>query len=171
MFVDNRAAAAAATGFLIERGHRKITMLAGPGGPQAARAEGYLQALSERGLDTDIVYGAEFNEVGGRAAAASVLARRDRPSAFFAANDLMAIGAMAALREAGVAVPRDMAVVGFDDIFIARLLTPSLTTVSQFQHLIGVTAAETLLDRLRGKASQPGRSREMPYRLIERESA
>ena len=171
LFVDNRAAAAAATRFLIERGHRRIAMLAGPDGPQAARAEGYLQALAERGLKADIVTGAEFNEVGGRMAAASVLARRNRPSAFFAANDLMAIGAMAALRDAGVAVPEDMAVMGFDDIFIARLVSPSLTTVSQFQHDIGVTAAETLLGRLRGSGSSPGVNREMPYRLIVRESA
>jgi LacI family transcriptional regulator len=171
LFVDNRAAAAAATRFLIERGHQKIAMLAGPDGPQAARAEGYLQALAERGFEADIVTGAEFTEVGGRTAAASVLAGRNRPSAFFAANDLMAIGAMAALRDAGLAVPQDMAVVGFDDIFIARLVSPSLTTVSQFQHSIGVAAAETLLERLRGSASKPGVNREMPYRLIERESA
>jgi LacI family transcriptional regulator len=171
LFVDNRAAAAAATRFLIERGHSQIAMLAGPDGPQAARAEGYLQALAERGLKADIVTGSEFNEVGGRMAAASVLARRNRPSAFFAANDLMAIGAMAALRDAGVAVPGDMAVMGFDDIFIARLVSPSLTTVSQFQHDIGVAAAEILLERLRGSGPKPGVNREMPYRLIVRESA
>jgi LacI family transcriptional regulator len=171
LFVDNRAAAAAVVRFLIERGHRKITMLAGPDGPQAARAEGYRLALAERRLDADIVRGAEFNEAGGRAAAASVLARPNRPSALFAANDLMAIGAMAALRDDGVAIPHEMAVIGFDDIFIASLVSPSLTTVSQFQHDIGITAAETLLERLRGDGSMPGINREMPYRLIERESA
>ena len=82
----------------------------------------------------------------------------------------MAIGAMSTLRDHGVAVPRDVAVVGFDDIFVARLVTPSLTTVSQFQHDLGVTAAETLLDRLTGAMVPWGTSREMPYRLIERES-
>jgi LacI family transcriptional regulator len=171
LFVDNRAAAAEAVRFLIARGHRRIAMLAGPDGPQAARAEGYLLALSEFGLEPDIVHGAEFNEAGGQMSASSVLARARRPSALFAANDLMAIGAMSALRDAGLSIPSDMAIIGFDDIFVARLVSPRLTTVSQFQHDIGVTAAATLLERLRASASRPGINREMPFRLIERESA
>jgi LacI family transcriptional regulator len=168
--VDNRGAAAAATRYLLDRGHRRIAMIAGPGGPQGERAAGYQLALAERGLAPDVVDGAEFNEHGGRKATLTLLARLDRPTAIFAANDLMAIGAMSTLRDHGVAVPRDVAVVGFDDIFVARLVTPSLTTVSQFQHDLGVTAAETLLDRLTGAMVPWGTSREMPYRLIERES-
>jgi hypothetical protein len=80
---------------------------AGPLGRGGVRKPSIAQA---RGLEADIVTVAGFNEVSGRMAAASVLGRRNRPSAFFAANDLMAIGAMAALRDAGVAVPRDAAV-------------------------------------------------------------
>jgi LacI family transcriptional regulator len=79
-----------------------------------------------RGLEADIVTVAGFNEVSGRMAAASVLGWRNRPSAFFAANG-----------------PAGRGGDGFDDIFIARLVSPSLTTVSQFQHDIGVTAAQT----------------------------
>ena len=146
-------------------------MIAGPGGPQAERAAGYRMALTERGLKADIVDGAEFNEVGGREATLKLLARATRPTALFAANDLMAIGAMEALREQGVAIPDEMAVVGFDDIFIARLVSPGLTTVSQFQYEMGVAAGETLLCRLRGAAAPIGTSREMPYKLIERGSA
>ena len=168
--VDNRAAAAAATRYLLDRGHRSIAMIAGPGGPQGERAAGYQLALAERGLAPDIVNGAEFNEQGGREGALILLARPERPTAIFAANDLMAIGAMSTLRDRGMAVPSDVAVVGFDDIFVARLVTPSLTTVSQFQNDLGVTAAETLLDRLRGAMVPWGTSREMPYRLIERDS-
>ena len=171
LFVDNRAAAAAATRFLLDRGHRRIAMVAGPAGPQAERAAGYRMALAERGLRADIVDGAEFNEVGGREATLKLLARAVRPTALFAANDLMAIGAMEALREQGFAIPGEMAVVGFDDIFVARLVSPGLTTVSQFQYEIGVAAAETLLHRLRGAAASKGTSREMPYKLIERGSA
>ena len=171
LYVDNRAAAAAATRFLLDRGHTRIAMIAGPAGPQAERAAGYRMALAERGLKPDIVEGAEFNEVAGREATLKALARTVRPTALFAANDLMAIGAMEALRERGVAIPSEMAVVGFDDIFVARLVSPGLTTVSQFQYEIGVAAGETLLHRLRGSASRKGGNREMPYRLIERGSA
>jgi LacI family transcriptional regulator len=168
--VDNRGAAAAATRYLLERGHRRIAMIAGPGGPQEERAAGYRLALAERGLAPDVVAGAEFNERGGAEAALALLGRARRPTAIFAANDLMAIGAMATLKERGFAVPGDIAVVGFDDIFVARLVTPSLTTVSQFQHDLGVTAAQTLLERLAGALGAAGTSREMPYRLIERDS-
>ncbi|HLW91085.1 MAG TPA: LacI family DNA-binding transcriptional regulator [Roseiarcus sp.] len=170
IYVDNRAAAAAATRYLIDRGHRRIAMIAGPAGPQAERAAGYALALGERGLASDIVGGAEFSEEEGRRAAAILIARKAPPTAIFAANDIMAIGAMSALRENGLSVPSDVAVVGFDDIFVARLVTPALTTVSQFQQDIGVRAGETLLDRLRGAASARGTSREMPFRLIERDS-
>jgi LacI family transcriptional regulator len=171
VYVDNRAAAAAAVRFLLDRGHRRIAMIAGPGGPQAERAAGYRIALAERGLDPDIVDGDEFNEIGGREATLKILERAVRPTALFAANDLMAIGAMGALRLRGVAIPGEMAVVGFDDIFIARLVSPTLTTVSQFQDNIGANAAEILLRRLRGASIPGGTTREMPYRLIERESA
>jgi LacI family transcriptional regulator len=170
IYVDNRAAAAAATRYLIERGHRRIAMIAGPTGPQAERAAGYVMALAERGLESDIADGAEFSEEEGRRAAAALIDRAERPTAIFAANDLMAIGAMSALRERGLKVPGDVAVIGFDDIFIARLVTPALTTVSQFQQDIGIKAAETLLDRLRGAKSLRGTSLEMPFRLIERDS-
>jgi hypothetical protein len=98
LYVDNRAAAAAATRFLLDRGHIRIAMIAGPGGPQAERAAGSLMGLTERGLKPDIVDGAEFNEVAGRDAALKLLARAVRPTALFAANDLMAIGAMCASR-------------------------------------------------------------------------
>jgi LacI family transcriptional regulator len=168
--VDNRGAAAAATRYLLDRGHRRIAMIAGPGGPQGERAAGYQLALAERGLAPDIVNGAEFNEQGGREGALTLLARAERPTAIFAANDLMAIGAMTTLREHGLAAPRDVAIIGFDDIFVARLVTPSLTTVSQFQNDLGVAAAETLLSRLSGAMAPWGTSREMPYKLIERQS-
>jgi LacI family transcriptional regulator len=171
VYVDNRAAAKAAVRYLLDRGHRRIAMIAGPDGPRAERAAGYSIALAERGLAPDIVDGDAFNEVGGRDAALSILARAERPTAIFAANDLMAIGAMEALRLSGVKIPLEMAVVGFDDIFIARLVSPSLTTVSQFQDEIGATAARILLRRLRGGEKSGGTTLQMPYRLIERESA
>jgi LacI family transcriptional regulator len=170
LYVDNEAAAAEVTRYLLGRGYRRIAMIAGIGGPQDGRLHGYQAALKEAGRTPIIVADEEFTEEGGYRAAAKLLQLHDRPTAIFAANDLMAIGAMAALREAGLSIPGDMAIAGFDDIFAARLVAPTLTTVSQFQYDLGVTAAEVLLDRLQRGNAGPGTSQAMPFRLIERGS-
>ena len=170
LYVDNEAAAAEVTRYLIGRGHRKIAMLAAHGGPQDGRLHGYRAALAEAGLSPIVAGDDEFTEEAGHRAASELLARDDRPTAIFAANDLMAIGAMAAARERGLAIPAEVAIVGFDDIFAARLVTPALTTVSQFQYDLGAAAAEVLLDRLQKGSGSGGTTREMPFRLIERGS-
>ena len=170
LYVDNQAAAAAATRYLLDRGRRRIAMIAGQGGPQVERSRGYRLALAERDLAPRLMVDAEFSENGGYRAASRLLAGGAAPDALFAANDLMAIGAMTALRERGLSIPDDVAVIGFDDIFVARLVTPALTTVSQFQQHLGEAAATTLLERLRGALGPRGTSREMPYRLVERAS-
>jgi LacI family transcriptional regulator len=171
LYVDNTAAAAEVTRYLVGRGHRRIAMITGIGGPQDGRRHGYESALVAAGFTPMIVADPEFSEEGGQRAAAKLLALSERPDAIFAANDMMAIGAMTAAREAGLSIPGDIAIAGFDDIFAARLVTPALTTVSQFQYDLGSTAAEVLLERLQRGNASPGISREMPYRLIERASA
>ena len=170
LFIDNEAAAAAMTRHLIARGYRRIAMIAGIGGPQEGRLRGYEAALVEAGRKPLIVADEAFNEDGGFRAAQQLLAQANRPDAIFAANDLMAIGAMAAARDAGFAIPDDVAIAGFDDIFAARLVTPALTTIAQFQYDLGAAAAEVLLDRLRRGNVGPGTSQAMPFRLIERSS-
>lgn len=173
LFVDGRAAAHAMTRHLIARGHRRIGMIAGRGGPQAVRIEGYRAALAESGLDPLVGLDDAFNEDGGLRAARAMLAGADRPTAIFAANDLMAIGALGAAAEAGLAVPGNLAVAGFDDIPAARLVTPPLTTVRQFEHAVGARAAALLLERIgkrAGAPQHPGRALEMPFELVERGS-
>ncbi|MCO6048232.1 LacI family DNA-binding transcriptional regulator [Mesorhizobium sp. RP14(2022)] len=170
IYVDNRAAARAATEHLIARGHRHIAMVAGKGGPEAVRAQGYGQALAGIKTEPWIVLDEAFNEVGGHRAAMTLLDAPKRPTAIFAANDLMAIGVMQALRERKVAIPAEIAVIGFDDISAARLVSPSLSTVTQFQDRMGERAAEILLKRLKGDRAAPGTAEEMPFQLIERES-
>lgn len=170
IYVDSRAGSYAMARYLIGRGHARISMVAGRGGPQATRVEGYRAALVEAGGDADVVLDDQFNEEGGFRAARIILARSMRPTAIFAANDLMGIGAMQALREAGLAIPHDMAVAGFDDISAARLVTPPLTTVAQFQYDVGVRAAEILMNRIHGNAPGAGTAVEMPFRLVERGS-
>ncbi len=170
IFVDSRAASLAMTEYLLGRGHTQVAMIAGRGGPQSARVEGYKAALAGAGVEPDVVLDEQFNEEGGLRAAWALLARKPRPTAIFAANDLMAIGAMQAIREAGLNVPGDLAVAGFDDIAAARLVSPGLTTVAQFQGDMGARAAEVLLARLRGEAPEGGTAHEMPFRLIQRGS-
>jgi LacI family transcriptional regulator len=170
IYVDSRAAAQAVTAYLVGKGHKRIAMVAGRGGPQAVRIEGYRAALAQAGIEAHVVVDEAFSEVGGTRAAEAILAGDYRPTAIFAANDLMAIGVMHALRERGIAIPGDVAVVGFDDISAARLVTPPLTTVAQFQDRMGARAAEILLARLRGDHPSVGTTEEMPFSLVERGS-
>jgi len=172
LFVDNVAAAAAATRYLIQRGHRRIAMIAGVGGPEGKRTSGYLQALGEAGLTPQLASYGDFNEAGGYLATQNILAASSRPTAIFAANDLMALGAMAAIREASLSIPDDVALIGFDDIFAARVVTPQLSTINQFQQTLGRVATEMVLQRLNELPRDvPGRQREMPFELVLRQSA
>jgi LacI family transcriptional regulator len=170
IFVDSQTAALAVTDYLIARGHSRIAMVAGRGGPQATRIEGYRTALAKAGYEEHVIIDEEFSEIGGTRAAETILASSFRPTAIFAANDLMAIGVMQALRDRNIDIPREIAVVGFDDISAAKLVTPPLTTVAQFQWQMGERAAQTLMERLRGEKTGAGTALEMPFELIQRGS-
>ena len=171
LFVDNAAGAKAGTQYLIERGHRRIAMIAGTGGPERNRVSGYLQALEEAALKPQLVSRGNFNEESGYRSTKELLSTGTRPTAIFAGNDLMAFGAMNAIREAKLTIPRDIAVLGFDDIFAARFVTPPLSTISQFQYELGRVAAEMVLERLNQLPPEtPGRERQMPFEVIKRQS-
>jgi len=172
IYVDNTGAAHAATTFLIERGHRRIAMLAGRSGPQQARVRGYRQAMADHGLPVSdgLVMGSGFTEDDGYRDMQAILAHDPRPTAVFAANDLIAMGALIALRHAGLRVPEDIAIIGFDDIPAARLVHPPLTTVSQFPEQLGRRAAEMLFERLEGTVTGGGRCELMPHEIVVRES-
>jgi len=173
LYVDNVAAAEDAVTFLLGRGHRRIGMIVGRDGPRQPRIEGYRQALVAHGISCDaaLLRETDFVEGGGYEAMRELLLVSPRPTAIFAANDLLAMGALVALREAGLRVPADVAVVGFDDIPAARLVGPALTTVAQFPEQLGRRAAELLFERLGGVAPDGGRCEERPYELVIRESA
>lgn len=128
--IDNVAAAAAVVDHLVAGGRTRIAHLAGPQDNVDARdrCKGYAAAMARHGLPTRILAG-DFMEDAGTAAAATLMADRDGVDALFAANDMMAIGALVALRRGGLAVPGDVAVIGFDDIPLARLISPALTTM------------------------------------------
>ena len=147
-------------------------MLSADTGPGPLRLRGYLEALSAHGLgvEADLLERSDFTERGGYEATRRLLGRR-RPRAIFAANDLMAMGALLALREAGLQVPDEVAVMGFDDIPTAKMVNPPLTTVKLFQEQLGRRAAAMLFERMRGEGPAMGRSEEMPFELVVRCSA
>jgi len=173
--IDGIAAARVAVDYLIDRGHRRIGMVAGEAGtpPRESRVLGYIEALQRRDLlfDRMLVRGSDFTETGGYDAAAELLRLANPPTAIFAANDLMALGAMTAIREAGLHIPDDIAIVGFDDIPAARLVSPALTTIAQYPDRLGTRAAALLLERLAGAAGPRYQRIDMPFDLVVRQSA
>jgi LacI family transcriptional regulator len=175
LFIDNAAAAKLAVDYLIERGHSRIGMVSGETGtpPREGRVAGYRQALREHSIPLDevLIRAGNFTEEGGYQGMRELLKVEPRPTAVFAANDLMAMGALIALREAGRRVPEEMALVGFDDIPAARMVQPPLTTIAQYPERLGKRAAEMLFERLAGTAPELGRRETMPVALIVRESA
>ena len=175
LYINNVAAARTAVAYLIGRGHTRIGLIAGQKDtpPRHDREIGYRQALQHDGIpiDEQLILDGDFKEEGGYRNAKVLLNLPARPTAIFAASDLMAVGALVAIKEAGLRIPDDIAVVGFDDIPIAKLVSPALTTVAQFQEKLGQRAAEMLFDRLNGTAPEVGYCEEMPYELIVRESA
>jgi LacI family transcriptional regulator len=173
LYVDNAAAARAVITHLIQRGHTRIGVITGRKGPRPARLFGYLHALTEHGIEPDdrLVREGDFQERGAQLAMRELLALTDPPTAIFAVNDLMAIGAILAIREAGLRIPEDIAVTGFDDIPAAQFVHPTLTTIAQHPERLGSRAAEMLLERLNGTAPDHGRCEEMPFELVVRESS
>jgi len=149
---DNVGGAEDAVAHLVARGRRTIGTVAGPAdmAPGADRRTGWEKALTEAGrpADVSLVIEADFTRAGGRAATEALLARRPDLDGVFAASDLMALGALDALRAAGRRVPDDVAVVGFDDSELARTADPPLTTVRQPIEQLGAEMARLLVARL-----------------------
>ena len=175
IYVDNVSMAKTAVKYLINKGYSRIGMIAGLKGtpPRQSRVQGFCEALSENHLPLNeiLIQGGDFTETGGYQGMKKLLKLEPRPTAVFAANDLMALGAMMAIREASLRIPQDIALIGIDDIPAAKLVYPPLTTVSQIQENIGCRAAEMLFERINGTAPNKPRLVEMPFELIIRESA
>jgi LacI family transcriptional regulator len=169
--VDNRAAAADGTRYLIGRGHRRIATVSGPPDMPASidRIEGWRDAMEAAGLRADLIADGDFTMQGGARAMRELLARADDLDAVFVASDLMAIGALSVLRDRGIAVPGEMAVLGFDDSPAAAASEIPLTTVRQPSTEAGARMARMLLQLLRGEPTE--RTSILPTEVIVRESA
>lgn len=149
--VDHEQGAYLATRHLLELGHRRIVCIGGPASTQVAqlRAAGYQRALDEAGVAARAVVDCPFTSPAGHAAARVLLAAEPRPTAIFAGNDMIALGVLRAAAEHQLQVPRQLSVVGFDDIEVSRYLHPALTTVGQCIGALGEQVAARLLERIR----------------------
>lgn len=141
-----------ATQHLIDNGYTRIACIAGPQDktPARLRLEGYRKAMAQAGLEIlpgyEIIGDFEFQ--GGFSAMGELLALEERPDAVFMGNDAMAVGAYHALYQAGLSVPQDMAIIGYDDIELARYMTPPLTTIHQPKDELGELAVDVLIHRM-----------------------
>jgi LacI family transcriptional regulator len=173
---DNIAGARQLTEHLLGLGHRRIALVNGPHDVSTAhgRLLGYQAALRAYGVELDpaMIVESDYTRTGGRRSTHQLLllpAER-RPTAIFAGNNFLAIGIIEALREARMEVPRDMALVCFDDIELAAALHPFLTVVAQPARTFGTIATQFLLDRLASAEALPPRTVILPPRLIVRAS-
>ena len=168
---DSRGGAIQAVEHLVRLGHRRIGFLAGRGDLRSAslREAGYVQALAAAGIarDPGLTSVGEFELGAGRTAARELLTLADRPSAVFAANDLMAVSVLRTAHELGLRVPDDLSVVGFDDIPEAAREQPALTTVRQPMHRLG-TVATTMLFSLLGGVDPAEAEVVLPTKLVVR---
>ncbi|MFB9905040.1 LacI family DNA-binding transcriptional regulator [Allokutzneria oryzae] len=157
---DGEAGSKMAVDHLVSLGHRRIAHLDGGGGSQSAlRRRGYQIAMREHGLEPEVIR-SEYTDAAGARAIKEMLAARGSvapPTAIVAANDYNAVGAISALEEAGLRVPHDVSVIGYDNTSLASMRHVSLTTIDQPRSEMGRLAAEALLQRVREGRTDPVR--------------
>jgi len=171
--VDNHGGALTMTRHLASLGHTRIGFIKGPAHNADARERlrGFRQAMREIGVrDRTLECKGDFTEESGCEAAKTLLGLDPRPTAIFAANDAMAIGALSALSDAGVGCPDQMAMAGFDDIRVGRYVTPSLTTIHVDVDELGRRAFQLVFDAIENSAEQDARAECVPTSLVIRNS-
>lgn len=170
---QDREGARQATLHLRRLGHRRIAFISGGAAPYLARERlaGFRQGLTQSGAGTPDVVQGDFTRDSGYRAARRLLRRKHPPTAIFAANDLMAIGALEAARQLQVSVPGQLSLVGFDDISSAGHLQPALTTVARPYEAMGALAVQQMVDTMRAPAGERfAQQIDLPTRLVVRES-
>lgn len=172
--VDNEGGSFTGVNHLIQRGYKKILYIAGAIITQTAkdRLAGYKRALSERGIEYNeaLVKSGSYRSEWGYKAIEEFLKEKIDFDAVFCGNDLIAIGAIKKLKESNIKVPEDVGVVGFDDIYVASMIEPALTTVKQPNYEMGYQAVELLLDVIKNKNSDSDRKIVLNTELIVRKS-
>ena len=170
---DDEKGSEDAGAFLASRGYRRIAMIQGPPRYGAARTAGFRTAMQAAGRTVPSRYlvRGDWTRKGGQEAMTRLMSLPSPPDAIFCANDLMAIGALDVAHQLGLRVPDDLAVVGFDDVDAATIVTPRLTTVRNPAYEIGSAAGDLLLSRTSGRYTGAGRTVVLPCPLVERSSA
>ncbi|MGP3533412.1 LacI family DNA-binding transcriptional regulator [Microbacterium sp. RD1] len=169
--IDNVGGGREAARYLAARGHRRVAAISGPQTMTSAtdRLAGFREAGAQAGLEIVAVEDGDFSEEGAAAAMARILARGDELDALFVESDLMARGVLETLREAGVSVPDDIALIGFDDSPVATAVAPELTTIRQPSKAQGAGMADVLLALLAGREAPHATI--LPTELVIRDSA
>ncbi len=151
--VDNTSGAYQGVSYMIERGYKRILHLGGPmtSKPALDRFEGYRNALSDYGIQFDekLFFEGNYNAQWGYEGVLEALTNKIEFDGIFCGNDMIAIGAIKALNEKGISVPGNVGVMGFDDIYMATVVTPNLTTVCQPNYQMGYKAAEMLIELIK----------------------
>lgn len=172
--IDNVEGGRVATRRLLETGHERVGTITGPQDMNAgiSRLQGFRESMAESGreVDPNLVVQGDFSVDGGAAAMAEMLDQGGNPDALFVASDMMAIGAIRTLRERGLSVPEDVALVGFDDSLMAQHSTPALTTVHQPTVQMGREMARLLVDVAIPRTADSERVT-LETRLVVRDSA
>lgn len=168
--VDNLGGATTMTRHLVASGRQRVAFVTGPQGNDEAaqRLAGYRAGLRP-GMH-ELVFDGDFSEEAGWAAGRRIANHRPRPDAVFAANDMLAVGCMAALHEAGLRVPDDVAVAGFDDIPIARYVSPALTTIRVPIAALGAAALDALVKDVEAPQTRAKHTVVTPVELVVRRS-
>ena len=152
---DNKRCAQIAVEHLISLGHRRIAFIQGPAGTPTgvSRLAGFRRALELAGLPVyeHLLVPGDYTREAGRQGMATLLAMENRPTAVFCANDLIALGALEVAKEQGYQIPRDLSIVGFDDIDESLHASPPLTTIQQPPRQLGILSAQTFIERLEGR--------------------
>ena len=171
--VDDKQGGIDATSHLIELGHRQIAVITGDRNSTSTqlRLEGFREAMADAGIPVNevMVINGGYSIDSGEIAAKELIIRKDRPTAIFCFSDEIALGCMYALRTSGFKIPRDISVIGYDDIPFAEYFVPSLTTIAQPAEAIGRMCATLLLDLIDGKSTRKKRF-VLPHTLVVRES-
>ena len=172
--VDNHRGAFEAVSHLLDKGHKNIGLIEGRAHVSTSRERrrGYLDALAERGVAVrkDLMRSGDFKQESGRVLANELLTLRKPPTALFVCNNLMTVGALAAIHQRGLRVPQDVAIVGFDDLPWAEALDPPLTVVRQPAYDVGRQAMELLLKRIMEPNRAPVTVRLQPELVTRRSS-
>jgi DNA-binding LacI/PurR family transcriptional regulator len=157
--VDNSDGAFSAANHLLSLGHRSIAMITGNMQltNAVARVEGFREAMrkSKHEVEPEYIQEGRFDRLSGYEKMRVLLQLRPRPTGVFASNDLIALGALAALRESGLRCPEEISLIGFDDLEFCEFVHPALTTVSQPGYQMGAKGANLLIKRIRGAADPP----------------